>query len=191
SYNWDAAAETLYRQHGLEEGSPYGAGGAAPEEYPELMVPAGGEVDSEEESGDADSSATAEASGSESGDAEEDDADDDTGASDTTMLAQADAPTTPGGESSETTAGGESEAASKSTEDAKSADEAQEGTAPDNESVSGTEVAANMPAATSQQPQADSDSDPSSFKGILWIGGGLLGVLVVLFGITFVVLRPK
>ncbi|MGM0486483.1 MAG: hypothetical protein ACQESR_06950 [Planctomycetota bacterium] len=191
SYNWDAAAETLYRQHGLEEGSPYGAGGAAPEEYPELMVPSGGEVDSEEESGDGDSSATAEASGSESGDAEEDDADDDTGASDTTMLAQADAPTTPGGESSETTAGGESEAASKSTEDAKSADEAQEGTAPDNESVSGTEVAANMPAATSQQPQADSDSDPSSFKGILWIGGGLLGVLVVLFGITFVVLRPK
>lgn len=190
SYNWDAAAETLYQQHGLEEGSPYGGGDADPEEYPELMVPSGGEGASDEETDDADSSATAEASDSESGEQEEGDADSDA-ASDTTMVAQLDASTTPDEKSSKTAA--DAAADSESEGDAEPVDTAQEAAPADNESAAATEVAANMPAAASRQSQTDADSDstPSSFQGILWVGGGLLGVLVVLFGVTFVVLRPK
>lgn len=193
SYNWDAAAETLYRQHGLEEGSPYGAGEATAEEYPELMVPTTGEANSEEESGDADSSVTTEASGDEDGALEAGDADGESESSDATMLAQADASTTPEEAGSETTVGGESATAPKNNGDAKAAEASQKAGSADSESASGTEVAANMPAATGQPAQADADSDSarSSFNGILWVGGGLLGVLVVLFGVTFVVLRPK
>lgn len=38
---------------------------------------------------------------------------------------------------------------------------------------------------------AEADSRDSSLTGIVWVGAGLLGALVVLFGATFLVLRPK
>ncbi len=45
-----------------------------------------------------------------------------------------------------------------------------------------------------QSAASDASSDgeqTSSFRGMLWVGAGLIGALVVLFGATFVVLRPK
>ena len=58
---------------------------------------------------------------------------------------------------------------------------------------SGTEVATLTPdeSVADSHDAADAISSASSFQAILWVGAGLLGALVVLFGATFIVLRPK
>jgi hypothetical protein len=58
----------------------------------------------------------------------------------------------------------------------------------------GTPIASTSPSHASPSPTLSlvEDSDPpGAFRGIMWVAAGLLGALVLLFGITFVVLRPK
>lgn len=72
--------------------------------------------------------------------------------------------------------------------------EAQADSVAENESEtkdSRQELAALTPSRpTESGDEADSASN-SSMRGIAWVGAGLLGALIVLFGATFLVLRPK
>lgn len=200
SYNWDAAAEVLYQQHGLEEGSPYGSGGA-PQQYPELMVPSGAGTATDEAGTDESTGTTGteEESGSESGEAVESDTEDDAAATET-MVAQVDpavaANLADAGKTAKKTAAVATEPPPTIDSDAAPVSTDKEAGS-DSESTAKTEVAANTPPArTARSASEDSTAEPASssfhsFQGILWIGGGLLGVLAVLFGLTFVVLRPK
>ena len=72
--------------------------------------------------------------------------------------------------------------------------EAQQEAHPSASEASGTPIASAAPsqASPSQTLALVEDSDPpGSFRGIMWVAAGLLGALMLLFGITFVVLRPK
>lgn len=51
------------------------------------------------------------------------------------------------------------------------------------------QVAVNSPPITAAEPVETATSNP--WRAVLWVGGGLIGALVVLFGATFLVLRPR
>ncbi len=52
------------------------------------------------------------------------------------------------------------------------------------------QVAANTPP-TVAAPSAELKRPPTPGRAVLWVGAGLLGALVLLFGATFLVLRPR
>jgi hypothetical protein len=57
------------------------------------------------------------------------------------------------------------------------------------QSSAARQLAANARPATIAESIESSPSDP--WRAVLWVGGGLVGALVVLFGATFLVLRPR
>ncbi len=163
SYNWDAAAESLAERYGSEEGSSYDFSGDAL--FPELIIPPTSEMAG---AGTDDSAAEP------SGDA---------------VVAQAD--TTTSAETADTTVTN-ADSSATSTSETNSKD-AQDGSASKDQSGTDTKIAT----ATPQTQGADGDGDQqtqspaSSFRGVVWVGAGLFGALVVLFGATFLVMRPK
>lgn len=187
SYDWEAAAEALYRQHGVEEGSPYSDpyGSAGAEAYPELIVPPEGNT-----AGQKSTEAAADADGSLAADVDAENAN-----KSDTAVAQADSAAAPDSGKAQEKDQPDTKDDAQTAQGGITAKPSQKTVIAEAESGPTTEVAARTPSA----PSDDSQNVPANraprasgaFQGIMWVGGGLLGVLAVLFGITFIALRPK
>ena len=87
-------------------------------------------------------------------------------------------------------AAGVEPAANERVGSAAGATTASEPDAPPVKAAASPQVAANSPPAVAA-PSAELKRPPTSGRAVLWVGAGLLGALVLLFGATFLVLRPR
>ncbi len=173
TYNWDAAAESLAERYGAEEGSSYDFSGDAL--FPELIIP----PDSGMPTTDANSTdAKTDPATSESATA--------TTPADSTV-ANAEQPQS---------ANGQAQSPDKMANDSAHSEDTQRDK-DDDPAHSTTVATATSPAhgsselGTGTTDNGHSEPAGSSFRGVVWVGAGLLAALVVMFGATFIVLRPR
>jgi hypothetical protein len=178
-YNWDMAAEAISRRYGAEEGSAYEFGGDAL--YPELMIPSGDETQ-QEEAGETE--ADAQASSSEAIAAVDPATTTETDSATTDDVQENSASDVEEGETGKVTSGtAQNQTATSDSTQSEAADES---------SSPGVEVAS-LPNNSKEAGSiaVESSSSGGSFRGVILVGLGLLGAMVLLFGATFLVLRPR
>ena len=173
-YDWEAVAHALSEKFGTEEGSPYRFSGDAL--FPELVIPM-------ESSPPNDAVAAAVPS---------DSAPSSVAAPPSVAAPAVDGSTTSApAEKVEDRSAIASPSASQADEPAATSPSTAVSTAQVTTPASSTELATTK-AAPAARPAAASPPQPTSaWRAVVWVGVGLLGTLVVLFGATFLVLRPR
>ncbi len=172
-YDWEAAATGLAEKFGAEEGSRYHFGGDTL--FPELIIPSG---TGESQSADV--------------------ADDGVAAkmSDAPDAAQLDDPAAPAeGPTTEQPAAEGGAPVKSSAEDNQPTEEPSDEATTDRDADSDkdtaeatTRVASKLPTVGAEPPAAE---DQAGMRSVLFVGIGLVLALIVLFGATFVIIRPK
>jgi hypothetical protein len=176
-YNWDAAAEALSQEYGAEEGSAYEFGGDTL--FPELVIPADGEMQESSEDTTAVAESTVEADDSaENGE---------TGAQVETTAASADDQTDVTPVTDQQAGQDQQPVPAASIQQTSAQDDTQ---APAASDTSSSREVATVTVDTSEGAET-AEASESSLRSIVWVGAGLLGAFVVLLGATYVVLRPK
>lgn len=172
TYDWYTAADNLAKKYGAEEGNEYSMG--AEDYFPDLIIP----EETQQDQGDGAASAEAEQP------------------KDATHVAS-----TQPGDGMETTDGagaevpeGKDTVTEKPKEPAAAADTETPKPTPqdansDDAVAAVTEPPENEPTNAAMEPE--SDSEGTAFSSVLIVGAGLAVALVTLFGLTFLVLRPK
>ncbi len=188
-YNWDVAAETIASRYGAEEGSGYDFGGDAL--FPELIIPAEGELTSSDTSTAEPATTELVAQQDYAGDGQTTDdprsEDDLSGKGPVEQIAS-------GQGASMNTSSAAAGASKSSTADGSVADRQHaflhDVPRPNTKTIAVAPHEALQESGTTSTG-AESEGQPSTFRGLLWVGAGLLGALVVLFAATFFVLRPR
>ncbi|MHB8865133.1 MAG: hypothetical protein ACYC6N_22350 [Pirellulaceae bacterium] len=188
-YDWDAVAEALSEKFGSEEGSPYRFGGDTL--FPELVIPPHDEpaAPSRETLADGAGSDVVSSDVVSSDVVSSDVVSSDVVSSDTVMDTGAMATDLPSAPGAATNEAGRAMATSLPSNDAvslKSLD-----TAVPEDATSSSHVAANTSPSLPSNLSAASQPSSAAWQAVLWVGAGLLGALVLLFGATFLVLRPR
>jgi hypothetical protein len=172
-YDWEAAATSLAEKFGAEEGSRYHFGGDTL--FPELIIPSGtGESEAMEGADDGVAAKTSDPS--------------DAGRPDD-QVAQAGSPA-----AEQPAAAGDVRVKPSSQSDQppeEPSDEAttdQDADADEDTAEATTQVASKLPPVGAEPPAAE---DHAGMRSVLFVGIGLVLALIVLFGATFVIIRPK
>jgi hypothetical protein len=171
-YDWEAAAASVAEKFGAEEGSRYHFSGDSL--FPELIIPSNaGEMDSTDSADDEDVAVGASKDAEPVADTEDQVAQADSLVADDREAEGSVTVDQPSSKDSPPTAEPETAAATDREQDVADAPQ---------------QVASNMPAA---DPDPSADQGESGMRGVVFVGVGLVVALIVLFGATFVVLRPK
>jgi hypothetical protein len=176
-YDWEAAAASVAEKYGAEEGSRYHFGGDSL--FPELIIPSG---DEEMDGSDATDEAVAAKTSEEPSEGDADQQTAQIESDDNPEPAKEDA------ESAETKTPSESQPIEVPQPLVEQSSDVKTEAVKNDDAGAGTQIASKMSTVDAES----ADAEPAmATRGVLFVGIGLVVTLIILFGATFVVLRPK